>query len=197
MFLKEDVIPIYADQLLHTLAPAHPPRARPDDVRRRSRSARRSTLFGRDISLVDRGREHRHPLRLRADLGRRLRPRPRGLVLEQQVLAPRRPPLLGADHQLRALDGHRGDLGLPRRRLAPASRRSSSTRHGTFLGILPLWNCFPQAARLRRSSSSPRSPRRTASRSTSPRPRPSSSRATTRSTRPSGSACSSWPSTRT
>ena len=89
--MKEDIIPTESDDA------ALPPRALP---RLRGRLG---DLRGHALRPVPhRGRpRHRHPLRHRGHLARHDRPDDGRLGVEQQVVAPRRHPLGGADHQLR------------------------------------------------------------------------------------------------
>ena len=107
--LKEDCLPAQANKFLYTLAPmfglipalttiAVVPWGRP------FRAAGRTAL-----RADHRQRQHRHPADLRAGVDGRLRHRHGRLGLEQQVLALRRHPRLGADDLVRALaDAGRG-----------------------------------------------------------------------------------------
>ena len=106
-----------------------------------------TTFFG----LLDRPdppggrRRQRRPARdLRHHLDGRVRHRARRLELEQQVLAARRPALVGADDQLRALvrpvvrgRHHAG-------RVAVARARSSTSRRATGSAFIPKWYLFLQ-----------------------------------------------------
>ena len=67
-----------------------------------------------------------------------------GWSLEQQVLAARRPALVGADDQLRAVVRAVVRGGDHARRLAVARARSSTTQAGYWFGFIPKWYIFLQ-----------------------------------------------------
>ena len=139
-------------------------RVRHGAVRRRDdvlRPARRAGQARR------RRRQRRRAGGVRHHLDGRLRHRPRRLVVQQQVLADRRPARLGADDQLRAVVRDVAGGGDPAGRLDVAARGrglrrpapgSASSRSGTS-------SCSRSASS---STSSPASPRPTARRSTFP-----------------------------
>ena len=96
-------------------------------VRRRDdllRSARRAG------PAAGRRRERRDPVGVRGHVDGRLRHRARRLELEQQVLAARRAPLVGADDQLRAVVRHgaRGGARARRHDVDPRHRRRAVGR---------------------------------------------------------------------
>ena len=153
MFLKEDVTPLYVDKLLHTVAPAIilipalttiaiVPLGAP------------ITIAGRTIPLVvadvNIGVLYLLALTSVSVYGLIVR----RLGLEQQVLAPRRPPRLGADHQLRA---RRWES----RRSRSSSRPGRSGPSPSSSGRAPTSGTASRRRSAASSSSSPRSPRRT------------------------------------
>ena len=96
-----------------------------DDVLRPARRA---------DAAAGRRRQRRRPRDLRDHLDGRLRHRARRLELEQQVLAARRPALVGADDQLRAVVRPGARRGAHAGRLAVAARDRRSRRRATGSG---------------------------------------------------------------
>ena len=142
LLFKEELRPRAADPLLFALAPIicrhrRLRRVRGGAVRRRDDVVRPARPAD---AAAGRRRQRRGAGHLRDLVDERLRHRARRLELEQQVLAARRPALVGADDQLRAVvrPGARrraGDrqLAVAHRHRQPAERArgSGSSRAGT------------------------------------------------------------------
>ena len=132
LLFKEELRPKGADKWLFTLAPVLAVTAAFAAFATVPLGAE-TTFFGlldEPMQARRRRRQRRRAGRLRRHLDGRLRHRPRRLVVQQQVLALRRPARLGADDQLRAVLRDGAGRGDPAGRLDVAARgRGRAGRH--------------------------------------------------------------------
>ena len=143
---KEELRPRAADPLLFALAPIISATCGVRGVRRRAVRRRDDALrpARRAAAAAGRRRQRRRAGDLRHRVDERLRDRARRLELEQQVLAARRPALVGADDQLRAVVRPGARQRAADRQLAVAHRHRQRPGRARGSAFIPRWFVFLQ-----------------------------------------------------